>query len=200
MAIDTSYFEKLRKGIDVPERTLESHKWFANKVKSLKGNINAMQMLKDPHFYKKNTFKPGFMYHFLYDAKTADTLPYWDKFPLMIAVGPAEGGFYGLNLHYIQPMVRARLLDKLMENTNNDKWDETTKMRFNYHMLTSVGKLKAFAPCFKHYLFSQVQSRIMLVPSTEWEIAAFLPTEKFVGDRKQNVWRESKKLITGYRA
>ena len=200
MATNTSYFDTLRSGLNAPERTLASHKWFANKVKSLNGNINAMQMLKDPHFYKKNTFRPGFMYHFLYDAKHAETLPYWDKFPLMIAVGPAAGGFYGLNLHYIHPTVRARFLDKLVENTNNDKWDETTKMRINYNMLTSIGKLKPFAPCFKHYLFDQVKSRIMMVPSSEWELAIFLPTEKFIGDRKQNIWRESKKQITGYKA
>jgi hypothetical protein len=40
----------------------------------------------------------------------------------------------------------------------------------------------------------------MLVPSSEWEIAIFLPTEKFVGANKTKVWRESKKMVTGYRA
>lgn len=194
---NTSYFEKLREGINVPERTRASHKWFADKVKSLNGNINALQMLKDPHFYKKTSFKPGFMYHFLYDAKTQDTLPYWDKFPLMIAVAPAQGGFYGLNLHYLHPTLRIKFLDKLMDTVNNDKWDETTKMRINYRMLSSVSRLKAFEPCFKHYLFDHVQSRIMMVPSSEWELAIFLPTEKFVGSKKQQVWKESKKIITG---
>jgi hypothetical protein len=40
----------------------------------------------------------------------------------------------------------------------------------------------------------------MLVPASEWEIAIFLPTEKFVGTNKRNVWRESKQSVTGYRA
>jgi hypothetical protein len=196
----TSLYDKVRNGINVPERTAASHKWFQQKVKDLKGNVNALQFLKDPHFYKKTTFKPGFMYQFLYDAKNADTLPYWDRFPLIVAVGPAAGGFYGLNLHYLHPITRARLLDKLTDNVNNTAWDETTKMRFNYDMLTSVGRLKAFAPCFKHYLFSQIESRIMLIPSSEWEISIFLPTEKFIGAHKTKVWRESKRQITGYRA
>ena len=91
-------------------------------------------------------------------------------------------------------------MDKLMENTNNDKWDETTKMKVNYSLLTSVSKLRYFAPCFKHYLFSQVESRMMLVPSSEWEISMYLPTEKFVGANKRDVWRDSKAAITGYRA
>jgi hypothetical protein len=40
----------------------------------------------------------------------------------------------------------------------------------------------------------------MMVPASEWEIAIFLPTEKFIGTNKRNVWRESKRAITGYRA
>lgn len=195
-----SLFDKVRNGLTAPERTKASQKWFSEKVKGLKGNINAMQMLKDPHFIKATKFRPGFMYHFLYDAKNQDTLPYWDRFPLIVAVGPAQGGFYGINMHYIEPMLRARLLDRLIETTNNDAFDETTKMRINYNILSSVARLKYFRPCFKHYLFSQLESRIMLVPASEWEIAIFLPTEKFVGTNKRNVWRESKQSVTGYRA
>lgn len=195
-----SLFDKLRDGMTVAERSNSSKKWFTEKVKSLKGNINAMQFLKDPHFIRKTNFRPGFMYHFLYDAKHAETLPYWDRFPLIVAVGPAEGGFYGINLHYLAPPLRARFLDKLMDTTNNEAYDETTKFKINYNILTSMSKLRAFSPCFKHYLFSQIESRIMMVPASEWEIAIFLPTEKFIGTNKRNVWRESKRAITGYRA
>lgn len=195
-----SLFDKLRDGMTVPERTNSSKKWFTEKVRSLKGNVNAMQFLKDPHFIKKTTFRPGFMYHFLYDAKYAETLPYYDRFPLVVAVGPAQGGFYGINLHYIAPPLRARFLDRLMDTTNNEAYDETTKFKINYNILTSMSKLRAFRPCFKHYLFNQMTSRIMMVPASEWEIAIFLPTEKFIGDNKRNVWRESKRMITGYRA
>ena len=198
MATSKSLFDKVRTGMTAPERTKESQQWFANKVKSLKGQISSMQMLKDPHFIKATKFRPGFMYHFIYDAKGKEKLPYWDAFPLIVAVAPAESGFYGLNLHYIHPLQRARLLDRLMETTNNDKFDETTKMRFNYNLLTSVAKLKYFKPCFKHYLYEQLDSRIMLVPSSEWEIAIFLPTEKFRGENKREVWRESKKSVIGY--
>lgn len=195
-----SLFDKMRDGMTVPERTNASKRWFADKVKGLKGNVNAMQMLKDPHFVRKTTFRPGFMYHFLYDPKGADTLPYYDRFPLIVAVAPAQGGFYGLNLHYIAPVPRARLLDNLMLTQNNDKYDETTKFKINYNIVSAAAKFRWFRPCFKHYLFSQIDSRIMMVPSAEWEIAIFLPTEKFVGANKTKVWRESKKLVTGYRA
>lgn len=196
----TSLFDKMRNGMTAMDRTTASKKWFQEKVKSLQGkSINALQMLKDPHFIRKNQFKPGFMYHFLYDPKFKDTLPYYDRFPLMIAVGPAPGGFYGLNLHYLAPVPRARLLDRLIETTNNDAFDETTKMKINYKILNSLSSMRFFRPCFKHYLFDHVESRMMMVPASEWEIAMFLPTEKFQGASKRQVWKESKQLVTGYR-
>ena len=194
-----SLFDTLRAGMTASARTWASHKWFMEKVKKLNQNPNVQQFLKDSHFVKKTAFRPGFMYHFMYDAKGADTLPYWDKFPLMIAVGPAEGGFYGMNLHYLAPPLRARFLDRLLDTTNNDKFDETTKFKLNYSVLSRMAKLKAFVPCFKHYLFNHTKSKIMMVPASEWEIAIFLPTEKFQGTNKRNVWRKSKEQISGYR-
>lgn len=196
----TSYFDRLRKGMDVPERSVESRKWFQDKVRSLKGNINAAQFLKDPHFVRKTTFRIGFMYHFLYDPKYKEALPYWDRFPLIIAVGPAQDGFYGINLHYIHPVARARMMDRLYDTVNNEKWDETTRMRINYNILSSISSLRYFRPAFKHYLFDHIESRIMMVPSSEWEIAMYLPTEKFRGAPATKVWRETKKAVTGYRA
>jgi hypothetical protein len=191
-----SLYDKLRDGMTAKSHTLASRKWFADKVKLLNGNINAMTMLKDPHLQQRTTFRPGFMYQYIYDAQGKDELPYWDKFPLMIAIGPAPGGFYGLNMHYLHPTIRARFLDKLLSTVNNDKYDETTKFKLNYQMLSTVGRMAPFKPCWKHYLFKQVKSRIMLVPSSEWEIAIFLPTEKFIGENKTTVWRKSNKIIT----
>jgi hypothetical protein len=34
-----------------------------------------------------------------------------------------------------------------------------------------------------------------MVPSQEWEIAIFLPTERFEGVNKKVVWKESRKKI-----
>jgi hypothetical protein len=135
------------------------------------------------------------MYMFMYDPKHRKTLPYYDSFPLIIAVERAPKGFYGLNLHYLSPVLRAKFLDKLMENTNNRKFDETTRMTLNYQALKSIGKLKAFAPCFKHYLTSHVDSSIVMVEAPEWEIAIFLKTESFKKKSKSHVWGQSRRSI-----
>jgi hypothetical protein len=137
------------------------------------------------------------MYHFTYDPKGKETLPYYDRFPLILAVEPAPGGFYGLNLHYINPISRAILLDKLLAIANKEEFDEKKRIRLTYNILSASRRFKEFAPCFKHYLTDHITSRLMMVPSQEWEIAIFLPTENFENVRKNQVWRESKQKIIG---
>ena len=44
-------------------------------------------------------------------------------------IQPAKKGFHGMNLHYIAPNIRAQFLDSLMDITNNDKYDRTTKFK-----------------------------------------------------------------------
>ncbi len=134
---------------------------------------------------------------YFYDPKTKETLPYYDQFPLIIMVGPAEGGFYGLNLHYLSPRMRAVFFDKLMDHMNNDKMDATTRLKITYNMLSSISKMREFAPCFKRYLFSHMASKTVEVPPEQWETALFLPTDSFVGQDRRAIWRESK-LNSGY--
>ena len=62
-------------------------------------------------------------------------------------------------------------------------------------ILRASSKLELFKPCFKRYLTSQVESRITEVPATEWEVALFLPTDKFVKNSRQSVWKKSRAMI-----
>ena len=191
----TSLFVKLKQelasaGIDA--RTRESRNWFFNRIKGIR-KINQASFLRDPTMLRKTRFYPGYMYHFSYEAKGAEELPYYDQFPLILAVQPAPGGFYGLNLHYLHPLTRALFLDKLMVLANKDDLDEKTRIRLNYNIVSASRRFKEFQPCFKHYLFEQISSRIMMVPSQEWETAIFLPTERFTEVNKKVVWKDSKK-------
>lgn len=178
----------------IQARTKESQEWFTNRIRGIR-RINEVSFLKDPNLIRKTRFFPGYMYHFTYDPKTKETLPFYDTFPLIIAVGPAPGGFYGLNLHYLKPLTRALFLDKLVEIANKKEFDDKTKLRLNYSILTASRRFKEFAPCFKHYLTSNITSKLMMVPSQEWEVAIFLPTEKFQGATKRKVWQDSKQKI-----
>jgi hypothetical protein len=186
--------EAFRAGIQA--RTDDARDWFRAKVKQL-GKINRQQLLRDEALIRKSRTMMGHMYMYFYDPKHRETLPYYDAFPLTIMVERAPGGFYGLNLHYLKPNTRAIFLDKLTDTLTNDKYDETTRFRARYNLLSSVRKFKEFQPCFKHYLSSQIDSKIVLVQPPEWEIAIFLPTEQFVKAKKTQVWQKSAKIIRG---
>lgn len=195
---DKVELEAFRAGIT--PRTKESREWFRKKLFNMKA-INRQALLKEKPLERRNADRLrkrqgiGDMYMFFYDAKGKDTLPYWDAFPLIINMGPAKGGFYGLNVHYLPIRLRARFLDGLMARTTNKKFDETTRFRLTYNYLQSSSKLRYFKPCFKHYLTSQVKGRLSYVPPAEWEIAVFLPTAQWKGGNRSQVYKDSRSMI-----
>ena len=126
---------------------------------------------------------PGRMYFYAYDPKHKDTLPMYDKFPLVIPIEMYADGMLGLNLHYIRPNLRLALLDKLYETNNNSNFDESTKMQLNYNLLQGASRFKNFEKCLKRYLTAHIRSRIIEIPAQEWEIAALLPVDQFVKGR-----------------
>jgi len=174
----------------------QSVTWYKDKVKTMGGQNTRDTLIKNQTergFGLSRTPGIGFMYSFVYDAKHKATLPYWDAFPLIIMVGPAEGGFYGLNVHYLSPKMRALFFDKLLAYTNNKRFDKKTKFAISYSMLKGAAKLSIFKPMFKHYLHSHVKSKIVKIPSEEWEAALYLPTADFKGAVNSKVWSDSGK-------
>jgi hypothetical protein len=186
---DTLQAQAFRAGVS--PRTKESQQWFQRNVKKL-SDVNRKQLLQDNALDTVNIPKTGDMIMYFYDPKYKAELPYYDRFPLTIMVEPAKGGFYGLNLHYLSPAVRARFLDELMKLGPKNMSDSTRLTRMRYNTLKGVQKYKEFKPCFKHYLMDHVKSRIVRVPMTEWEIAIFLPVEQFSKIKSESVWRYSR--------
>ena len=188
----TLELEAFRKGIN--PRTQQSRDWFRRKARSLR-RVNRNQLMKEDPIQLRSRFQPGAMAMFFYDPKTKDKLPYYDSFPLVVVVDAAEGGFYGLNLHYLPPTLRAKFLDGLMDRLTDKKFDEKTRFAVSYQYLKSATKLKYFKPCFKHYLTSNVRSRFAVVPAPEWEIATFLPTADWQKGSGRQVYKDSRKMI-----
>ena len=187
---DTISASAFRAGIQT--RTDQSKKWFQKQVREL-GTVSREKVLKDDALDKVGKTLAGNMYMYFYDPKFKETLPYYDRFPLTIMLEPAKGGFYGLNLHYLNYKPRALFLDELMA-TAPAKITDKSRIRARYKLLKGVRKYKEFKPCFKHYLSKHIASRISRVPMTDWEIAIFLPIEQFKKKGKQAVWTESAKI------
>jgi hypothetical protein len=132
------------------------------------------------------------MYFYYYDPKTKDSLPYWDKFPLVIPIETYRDGFLGLNLHYISPKQRLVLLDALSGYANNSQYDETTRLRLTYNNLKNLGKAYRAKPCVKKYLFKHVESRFLEIEANEWDIAVLLPFQNFQGASANKVYNDSR--------
>lgn len=165
-----------------------SRDWFRNRASEYT-RINRDRLFKDA--VVTNNIMPGKMYMYYYDAKTKDKLPYWDAFPLIFCISIDSQGYDGINLHYLPPILRARLMDALYTTISNDRMDRTTKLRISYNILKSASNMKLFKPCYKRYLRTQVKSQFIEVQPAEWDIALFLPTQKFQKASAENVWRDS---------
>jgi len=178
----------------VPGRTKEAREWYRQTTKDMVKRVSENKLMRSK---RRQMVKPtpGSMYLFSYDAKHKDTLPYWDKLPLIFPFKLEKDGFYGINMHYLPPRLRARLMDGLYDYANNQRYDETTKINLSYKMLESVSRLRYFKPCVKHYLYSQVRSNFLYIYPSEWDIAVMLPVARFQKRGANRVYADSEKSI-----
>jgi len=166
--------------------------WFKEKIKQA-GASARMRAVTPNQLLKRqpeDNIMLGKMFFYKYDPKWAKKLPYWDMYPLVFPFEKAPGGFYGLNLHYIPPRDRAILMDSLNQYANNDKYDKTTRLQLSYQLLK---KYRRAVPCVKRYLGDHVVSQTVRVDADEWEIAIFLPVERFQKESKKTVWKDSRR-------
>lgn len=134
---------------------------------------------------------PGKMLMFEYNAKYKDTLPYWDRFPVIFPFELYKDSYLGMNLHYLPPVYRVRLMDALYDVTSNNNYDKSTKLLINYKILNNSAKFKYFKPCIKKYLFSHVKSQLIEIPSDQWDYVCFLPIAKFQKASQRKVWDDT---------
>ena len=177
----------------ITPRSKESREWFLKKAQNMR-SINREALMKEDPLKARSKQIIGGMYMFTYDPKHKETLPYYDIFPLVIVIGPAKGGFMGLNLHYLPPKLRLQFFANLMD-IQGSKLSDDAKFRLTYRMLRMSSNLRYFKPCLKHYLNSQVTSRFAEVPAPEWEIAVFLPTAQFRKRNSYKVHYDSRQMI-----
>ena len=173
----------------VPARTRNARDWYRNAAQNV--NVSPSRLMKENKSKMTTGTEPGTMVMFNYDPKTKKDLPYYDTFPLIFVVGPAEGGFYGLNMHYLPLKQRAMLMDALYNLASNNRYDSSTVLKMNYQLLKKASTFKYYKPCFKHYLNRHVKSRKLQIDSVEWDIALFLPTQRFQKASSSQVYSDS---------
>jgi hypothetical protein len=192
--ITMAIIDKLQKELQRQNLATSSNKarqWIRNKVKDL-SSLRPETIMRDRK-RKETTFDLGAMYFFVYNPKLQNDLPFYDLFPLVIPIETYSDGFLGLNLHYLAPIPRAKLLDELSNFAQNKKFDEKTRIAASYQTLKGMSSSELFRPCVKRYLTQHVRSRFLRIEASEWDIAIFLPVESFIGASKQKVFSDSRK-------
>ena len=81
-------------------------------------------------------------------------------------------------------------MDELNSYVTNKKYDATTRLKLSYDLLKGFGRA---VPCVKRYLGTNVRSNTVRIDADEWEIAIFLPVERFQKEKARVVWNDSKK-------
>lgn len=157
--------------------------WFYGKARSAAGYRKNIVNNVDR---ERDNAVIGKMYFFYYDPKTKDTLPVYDKFPLVFPIERYGDGFLGLNLHYLAQNERAALLNSLSKFKTNNRLDKYTKLKLSYDLLSATKRMaSATRPCIKRYLFNHVRSRFVEITADEWDKAIELPVELWVHNTKK---------------
>ena len=167
----------------------KSTQWYKDKIKEF-GKPGAMDLIRDG----KRSNKPfyGRMNMFFYDPKYKKTLPYYDTFPLVLPLEFYSDGFLGINFHYLPIPLRIKLLDGLVDYSNNTNFDESTRLVVDYSKLKSLNIIK---PTLHRYLAGQTKSQFRRIDADEFTVAALLPVQRFKKASAAEVWKDSRSMI-----
>ena len=193
-AINEGLLDKLKTAIKTSTAGAKARAagdWFREKVKQAGASAKMKAVTPNQLLRRQpdDNILLGKMFFYKYDPKFAKKLPYWDMYPLVFPFEKAPGGFYGLNLHYIPPRDRAVLMDNLNQYASNNKYDQTTRLELSYRLLKRYGRA---VPCVKRYLGDRIVSQTVRIDADEWEVAIFLPVERFQKASKGEVWKDSR--------
>ena len=195
-AINEGLLDKLKTAIKTSKAGAKARAagdWFREKVKQAGASAKMKAVTPNQLLRRQpdDNILLGKMFFYKYDPKFAKKLPYWDMYPRVFPFEKAPGGFYGLNLHYIPPRDRAVLMDNLNQYASNNKYDKTTRLELSYRLLKRYGRA---VPCVKRYLGDRIVSQTVRIDADEWEVAIFLPVERFQKASKGEVWADSRRF------
>lgn len=132
----------------------------------------------------------GRLSFFIYKAKYGETLPYWDADPLTLLYNEDAEHLYGINLHYVPPRIRAKILESLMSYLKSAR---TPKAYFDvsYSLLKGLSTASMIKPCVKTYLKSNLKTVPRVIKPESWHKAILLPTANWQKATSSRVWKDS---------
>lgn len=174
--------------------------WFQEMTRKLGDRVSINSLLQNSQRRSANLV-PGKMYMYSYQAKHADTLPYYDQFPLMIPFARDAETVTGLNFHYLNYKIRFFLLRNLLEFANDKKLTEKSKLIMSWDLIKGASRYAPAAAAIHKYRFDHIRSAFLEVPANQWFTAMMMPVERFVTGKdgykynKESVWQDSIRKI-----
>lgn len=169
----------------VPRNTAAAIDWFRDVIRKDKA-VNFDKVSEQARkLDARVTFAPGNMFTYTYDPKYKKEMPFYDTFPLIIVVEKTETGWYGINVHYLPPILRAKLFKDILYFKKNPR-----------AIADALAKHPLTLPCLKQYLSKQLRTRPVGIPKEEWEIAIQLPFEGFQKASNAHVWGNSRVRVS----
>jgi len=167
----------------------KSADWYRKNVSSIADKVTARKLMNQGKLIGRPSV--GRLNMFFYDPKLKKTLPYYDTFPLVLPLEPIKGGFMGMNFHYLPPILRFRLLER-MQTFADGGLNEKTKISATYDDVKGIGLVK---PTIKKYLYSHVRSNFLRIDFNEAALAVYLPVQQFKKAGTSRVYADSRRMI-----
>ena len=186
MAVPSKYIQSVVKAAKGRPKSTD---WYRDKIREF-GTPKSLDLIRDG----KQAANPFFgrLNMFIYDPKLKKKLPYYDTFPLVLPLEEYNDGFLGLNFHYLPIPLRMKLLDRVVDFSNNTKFDKSTVLNVNY---TALKRVRIIRPTIKRYLAGKVKSRFRRVDADEFTVATLLPVARFSKASAKEVYSDSRKML-----
>ena len=158
-----------------------STQWYRRKITELGAKVSSRRLINQGPLQRQPSV--GKLNFFFYDPKLKQILPYYDRFPLVLPIGPAKGGFLGINFHYLPITLRVQLLERL---------DGKNLRAADYNSLKRINLIK---PTIKHYLTTQIRSGFLRIEEEDFLPACLLPVQQFRKETVTRVYADSRKMV-----
>lgn len=173
-----------------------SRTWFRQEARKIGGRARTSQIMRDRDRFLSKP-QVGQLVFWNYDPKLKNVLPYYDTYPMGFIVNADSKGFLALNMHYLPPVARQALFKELLKLRSDKRYRASTRLdSISWDTIKRFSNSGLAKAAVKRYKWTHVRSRFIRIPANEWEIAVFLPFERFQKGSNRKVWADSKKIAS----
>lgn len=181
------------------EKQISAIQWFKDTMKSIKPQatgkpVNYTEILTNNVKTAKRRLIGQVL---LFKYRPSEKTKFFDQYPLIIVLGFNKGVIQGLNLHYVPPIDRIKLILLMNSLIYNQKEQDIQKVRVK---ILSLLNKKIFAKyvgtIVNNYTLQNIQGKPKITNAKEWSHFAFLPV--FKGISPSTIYSEVKQEVKNY--